>query len=179
MSRIGKMPIKLLPGVTASLKDRTLEVKGKLGNLYRNISTGISVEIGKEEILVTRASDSRTDKSLHGLTRTLIQNMVVGVGEGFKKVLQINGVGYRASVAGKALQLTLGFSHEVKYPAPEGITFSVQGNEISVFGRDKEMVGQVAAEIRSFRPPEPYKGKGIFYFGEKIIRKAGKTGAKK
>lgn len=169
----------MLPGVSVNLTGQSLEVKGKLGSLNRKFPSSMIIEIGKEEILVKRATESRTDKSLHGLSRSLIQNMVTGVGEGFKKVLQINGVGYRASVVGKNLQLTLGFSHEIKYPAPEGITFEAKGNEVSVFGRNKEVVGQVAAEIRSFRPPEPYKGKGIFYSGEKIIRKAGKTGAKK
>lgn len=161
------------------MNGQTLEVKGKIGALQREIPSNMILEIGKEEILVKRPSDSRTDKSIHGLTRTLIQNMVTGVGEGFKKVLQINGVGYRAAVKGKTLVMTLGFSHEVKYPAPEGITFETQGNEVAVLGKDNQLVGQVAAEIRSFRPPEPYKGKGIFYAGEKIIRKAGKAGAKK
>ncbi len=179
MSRIGKMPIKLISGVSAALNGRTIEVKGKLGALNRDLPPNMIVEVGKEEILVKRPSDSRKDKSFHGLTRTLIQNMVTGVGEGFKKVLQINGVGYRASISGKSIVLKLGFSHDVNYPAPEGITFEVNGSEISVFGKDKQLVGQVAAEIRSYRPPEPYKGKGIFYLGERIIRKAGKTAAKK
>ncbi len=179
MSRIGKIPVKLLPGVSAKLNGRRIEVKGKLGSLCRDLPSSIIVGIGKEEITVKRPSDSKRDKSLHGLTRTLIQNMVTGVEEGFKKILQINGVGYRASVSGKTLQLILGFSHDIKYPAPEGIKFTMEGKDIAVFGINKESVGQVAAEIRSFRPPEPYKGKGIFYLGEKILRKAGKTGAKK
>ena len=179
MSRIGKMPIKVLSGVNVTLKDRTIEVKGKLGSLSRVLPPNMELEIANDEILVKRLLDTRKDKSLHGLTRTLIQNMVTGVGEGFKKTLQINGVGYKAAISGKTLQLHLGFSHDIKYPEPEGIKIEVKGNEIDVSGKDKELVGQVAAEIRSFRPPEPYKGKGVFYLGERIIRKAGKTGAKK
>lgn len=179
MSRIGKIPVKLKSGISAQLRGQSLEVRGKLGEIRRDLPAGMIIEIGKDEIVVKRPTESRTDKSLHGLTRTLIQNMVTGVEEGFKKVLQINGVGYRAAVKGKNLELSLGFSHEVKYPAPEGITFEVQGNEITVKGRDNQVVGQVAAEIRGYKPPEPYKGKGIFYAGEKIIRKAGKAGAKK
>jgi len=173
------MPIKLLSGVSATMAGQMISVKGKLGDLKRELPANLIVEIGKEEIRVKRSSDSRRDKSMHGLTRSLIQNMVTGVTQGFKKVLQINGVGYKASVSGKTLKLALGFSHDVQHQAPEGITFQVQGNEITVSGSNKEIVGQVAAEIRSYRPPEPYKGKGIFYLGEKIIRKAGKSGAKK
>lgn len=179
MSRIGKVPVKLKSGISAKLTGQVLEVKGKLGELRRSLPEGMVIEIGKDEILIKRLTETRRDKSLHGLTRTLVQNMVTGVEEGFKKVLQINGVGYRAAVKGKNLELSLGFSHEVKYPAPDGITFAVQANEITVSGRDNQMVGQVAAEIRGFKPPEPYKGKGIFYAGERIIRKAGKAGAKK
>lgn len=179
MSRIGRQPIAVPRNVTVDIADGEVRVKGPKGELARTISREITVRAEDGTLLVERADDSKTAKSLHGLTRTLVNNMVVGVTDGFTRRLEVNGVGYRAAVAGGNLVLQVGFSHPVFYPAPAGITFGVQGNAITITGADKEMVGQVAAQIRSVRPPEPYKGKGIKYAEEVIRRKAGKAGAKK
>jgi len=179
MSRIGKSPIQVPSGVEVTISGRTVSVKGPKGSLSRDIPGEIVVTKEEGTILVTRPAEDRTNRSLHGLTRTLINNMVVGVTEGFTKELEIVGVGYRAELQGTNLRLALGYSHPVPFPAPPGITFEVpQQTKVIVKGIDKELVGQVAADIRSKRSPEPYKGKGVRYVDERIIRKAGKTGKK-
>ena len=179
MSRIGKKPILIPAGVECKLKGVFLTVKGPKGQLHRDLHPNMQIAIEGDLIHVTRPSDGRVDRSLHGLTRTLISNMVIGVSEGFSKTLNIVGVGYKVDLKGKALNLNLGYSHPIDYPPPEGIEFEVDNkkNEIIVKGVNKQVVGQVSAEIRMLRPPEPYKGKGIMYAGEKIRRKAGKTAA--
>ncbi|CAH2030594.1 50S ribosomal protein L6 [Trichlorobacter ammonificans] len=179
MSRIGKMPIAVPKGVTVSLSDSVLTVKGPKGELSRQIMPAISLEIADTAIVVTRQDDSIASRSAHGLTRTLVNNMVIGVTAGYQTDLEINGVGYRAEVKGQELVLSLGYSHQVVYPLPAGIAVDVDKmTKLSVKGIDKELVGHTAAKIRSFRGPEPYKGKGIKYANEKILRKAGKTGKK-
>ena len=179
MSRIGKNPITVPDKVTVTVNDNLVTVKGPKGELSRQINKEISVELKDGVITVTRPSDDKTHRSLHGLSRTLINNMIIGVTEGYSKSLEIQGVGYRAAKQGKAISFTLGFSHPCVMEPPEGITFDVPGtSQIVVSGIDKEKVGAVAAEIRSLRAPEPYKGKGIRYVGEHIIRKVGKAGAK-
>ena len=180
MSRIGKKPVPIPAGVECKLDGMVLSVKGPKGQLYRDLHPNMRVSIEGDLISVTRPTDGRLDRSLHGLTRTLISNMVVGVSEGFSKTLNIVGVGYKVDLKGKALNLSLGYSHSIDYPPPEGVEFNVDNkkNEIIVKGLNKQVVGQVAAEIRMLRPPEPYKGKGVMYAGEKIRRKAGKTAAK-
>jgi len=178
MSRIGKSPINVPSNVTVTVDDRQITVKGPKGTLSRPIPGAIEVRQDGGTLLVERPNDERQNKSLHGLTRTLVNNMVVGVTDGFTKELEIVGVGYRAAVQGdRNLELALGYSHPVRVQAPEGITFEVPApTRVIVKGIDKESVGQVAANIRKLRKPEPYKGKGVRYAGEKIIRKAGKTG---
>ena len=177
MSRIGRMPIAIPAGVEVKLDGNVITVKGPKGTLTRALSPEMIIEIEATEVKVSRPSDAKEHRALHGLTRTLIYNMVVGVTEGFKKELEINGVGYRVAKQGESLNLNLGYSHQVIYDAPEGITFEVpQPNKINVIGCDKQVVGQVAAEIRKKRPPEPYKGKGIKYVTETIRRKEGKAG---
>ncbi len=180
MSRIGRAPIDVPAGVTITVGDDNLvKVKGPKGELSRQIHQDMKVTVEGNTVTVTRPSDDKMHRSLHGLSRTLIHNMVVGVTDGFSKNLEINGVGYRAQKQGKNLNLSLGFSHPVVVEPPAGINFEVpSANAIVVSGIDKEVVGQVAAEIRSFREPEPYKGKGIKYAGEHIRRKEGKAGAK-
>jgi large subunit ribosomal protein L6 len=180
MSRIGRAPIEIPAGVTVTVgEDNLVKVKGPKGELSRQISPEMKVTIDNGVLTVERPSDDKTHRSLHGLSRTLINNMVVGVTEGYQKNLEIAGVGYRAQKQGKNLNLSLGFSHPVVVEPPEGITFDVPtATSITVSGIDKEVVGQIAAEIRSFREPEPYKGKGIKYAGEHIRRKEGKAGAK-
>ncbi len=177
MSRIGKTPIEIKSGVEISISESFVEVKGPKGSLSQELPEGISVEKQEEILVVSRANDLREMKALHGLIRSLINNMVVGVTDGYQKELELVGVGYRAQAKGKnALELQLGFSHPVKFSAPEGIEFDVPSQtEISITGIDKQVVGQVAADIRALKKPEPYKGKGIRYVGERIIRKAGKT----
>ncbi len=176
MSRIGKQPVPLPQGVEARLEGHTLLVKGAKGSLSLDLHSDVSVEVDTEEIRVTRPSDEARHRALHGLTRSLIANMVEGVTSGFSRKLEIIGVGYRAEKKPTGLTLHLGFSHTIDYPAPEGITLEVPTQtEVVVNGIDKQLVGQVAAEIRSFRPPEPYKGKGVRYAGEQVRRKAGKT----
>ena len=180
MSRIGRMPIAIPAGVTVAVAENNkVTVKGPKGTLERVLPVEMQIKVEGSEILVTRPNDLKKMKSLHGLTRTLINNMVVGVTEGYQKVLEINGVGYRAAKAGKELTLTLGYSHPVIMVDPEGLESTLDGqNKIIVKGIDKEKVGQFAAEIRSKRAPEPYKGKGIKYADEVIRRKVGKTGKK-
>ena len=180
MSRIGNAPIEIPAGVTVTLGENNLvKVKGPKGELSRHIHPDMKVTVEGNIVKVTRPSDDKPHKSLHGLSRTLIHNMVLGVTEGFSKSLEINGVGYRAQKQGKNLNLSLGFSHPVIVEPPAGISFDVpSANAIVVNGIDKETVGQIAAEIRGLREPEPYKGKGIKYVGEHIRRKEGKAGAK-
>ncbi|HVE75271.1 MAG TPA: 50S ribosomal protein L6 [Actinomycetota bacterium] len=176
MSRIGRAPIPVPSGVEVTLEPGFARVKGPKGTLERTLPRAMKVERQGDEILVTRPSDDGPHRSLHGLTRTLIANMIQGVTEGFSKNLEIHGVGYRAAAKGNGLEIQVGYSHPVEYPAPEGITFEVSTpTRITVRGADKEMVGQVAAEIRSVRKPDPYKQKGIRYEGEYIRKKAGKT----
>ena len=177
MSRIGKMPVTIPAGVTVTIAGNVVTVKGPKGELKREFSPAMNIEQKDGSIVVSRPNDLKENKSLHGLTRTLINNMVVGVSEGYQKVLEVNGVGYRAAKAGKVLTLNLGYSHPVEMTDPEGIETVCDGqNKIIVKGINKEQVGQYAAEIRTKRPPEPYKGKGIKYETETIIRKVGKTG---
>ncbi|MCL2592102.1 MAG: 50S ribosomal protein L6 [Defluviitaleaceae bacterium] len=179
MSRIGRMPVVIPAGVTINLdKGNLITVKGPKGTLTRKLVDDMNIAIEGSEVLVSRPSDLKRHKALHGLTRTLIFNMVEGVTNGYTKILEINGVGYRAAKAGNKLTLSLGYSHPVEMIDPEGITTTVEGNKITVAGIDKEKVGQHAAEIRIKRKPEPYKGKGIKYDYERIRRKAGKTGKK-
>ena len=175
MSRIGRKPIELPAGVNVSIAPGRVMVNGPLGELSQSVPQRIGVEQGEGEILVSRPTDRGEDRALHGLTRTLVANMVEGVTKGFQKRLEIQGVGYRAQLKGEDLELAVGYSHPVPYKAPKGISFEVpQPTVIVVKGIDKQQVGQVAAEIRSVRPPEPYKGKGIRYDGEYVRRKVGK-----
>ena len=179
MSRIGRMPIAIPAGVTVELAENNqVTVKGPKGTLSRVLPSEMEIKVEGSEVTVTRPNDLKKMKSLHGLTRTLIHNMVVGVTDGFTKELEVNGVGYRASKAGKKLTLNLGYSHPVEMEDPEGLESTVDGNKIIIKGIDKEKVGQYAAEIRDKRRPEPYKGKGIKYADEVIRRKDGKTGKK-
>jgi large subunit ribosomal protein L6 len=176
MSRIGKRPVPLPKGVTATIDGRTVTVKGPKGELSRTVHAELSLALEDESVAVRRPSDEPRHKALHGLTRTLVANMVEGVTKGFTKSLEIQGVGYKAEVKPFGVQLVVGYSHPVPYHAPKGIKISVDNNtQVKVEGVDKELVGQVAAELRSVRPPEPYKGKGIRYVGEQVRRKAGKT----
>jgi large subunit ribosomal protein L6 len=179
MSRIGRAPINVPAGVEVSVDTANcvITVKGPKGTLTQNYHSRMNVTVEGNVVTVARPSDEKEDRALHGLTRTLINNMVVGVTQGYSKKLEVNGVGYRVALQGKALNLTLGYSHPVIMDAPEGITFETpDANTIIIKGIDKQLVGQVAAVVRSKRAPEPYKGKGIKYEGEKIRRKSGKTG---
>lgn len=178
MSRIGKKPIALPEKVEVKVAAGTVEVKGPKGQLTYKLIAGVKVEKKEKTVEVTGTTD-RIGRSVWGLTRTIVGNMVTGVSTGFKKELEFNGVGYKAAVSGATLQLNLGHSHQIDYKLPKGIEVKVNKNVIEVHGADKELVGFVAAEIRAYRPHEPYKGKGLKYVGEKVIRKAGKTGAKK
>jgi large subunit ribosomal protein L6 len=179
MSRIGKKPVAIPKGVTVALNDHTLSVKGPKGELTRTFHPEILLAVADNQVTVNRPSDENKHKALHGLSRTLVQNMVDGVAKGYQKVLEIQGVGYKAEPKPYGLNLVVGYSHPVKYEAPKGIKLTVENNTVvKVDGADKELVGQVAAELRNVRPPEPYKGKGIRYQGEQVRRKAGKTGAK-
>lgn len=179
MSRIGKMPITVPAGVTVTIEDNHVTVKGPKGELTRQINKNMKLTMDNGVITVERPDDEKESRSLHGLSRTLINNMIIGVTQGFSKTLEINGVGYRAAKQGQNINFTLGFSHPVIKEPPAGITFEVPApNKIVVSGADKEVVGAVAADIRTLRPPEPYKGKGIRYEGEHVRRKIGKAGAK-
>lgn len=177
MSRIGKQPVKIKEGVSATLKETTLEVKGPKGQLVLQIHPLMKVEIKDDEILVTPKRTTKEGRSLWGLFRTLINNMVIGVVDGYEKKLEFKGVGYKAQAQGNKLILEVGFSHPVELEMPEGISVAVEKNVITVTGTSKEMVGQVAAKIRAVRKPEPYKGTGIAYQGERIRRKVGKKAA--
>ena len=179
MSRIGRLPVVVPAGVTVEVKENNcVVVKGSKGTLERNLPVEMDIKVEDGHVVVTRPNDLKKMKALHGLTRTLIHNMVVGVSEGYEKVLEVNGVGYRAQKQGKKLVLSLGYSHPVEMEDPEGLETTVDGNKITVKGISKEIVGQYAAEIREKRRPEPYKGKGIKYADEHIRRKVGKTGKK-
>lgn len=179
MSRIGKLPIKIPSGVTITVDDsKEVTVVGPKGTLKQFGQPFITVTVEGDEVIVTRANEEQVARAGHGLMRALVSNMVTGVTNGFEKKLELNGVGFRVSGSGNALDMTLGFSHPVKYAAPEGIQLTVEKNLITVAGINKQQVGQVAAEIRALKKPEPYKGKGIKYVDEVIVRKAGKTGAK-
>ena len=180
MSRIGRMPIAIPAGVEVKIDGNVVTVKGAKATLTREFHPNMNIAVEGNEILVTRPNDDKHNRALHGLTRSLIHNMVVGVTEGFKKQLEINGIGYRAAKQGKQIVLNVGYSHQVFVDETDDISLElVDPNHINVVGCDKQKVGQVAAEIRSIRPPEPYKGKGIKYVDEVIRRKEGKTGAKK
>jgi large subunit ribosomal protein L6 len=180
MSRIGQAPITIPSGVDVTIEGRMVKVKGPKGELTRMVPATISVQQVDGQLLVARPDDERDNRALHGLTRSLVNNMVVGVTDGFRKQLEIVGVGYRAEAQGnESIRLALGFSHPVIVKAPEGVTFEVPvPTQVVVAGIDKEVVGQVAADIRSIRKPEPYKGKGVRYAGERVLRKAGKAGKK-
>ncbi len=177
MSRVGKKPIAVPAGVEVKIEGSRVRVKGSKGELEREFDSHMKIEAQDGQIVVTRPDDKRTNRALHGLTRALLNNMVTGVSEGFLKQLNIVGVGYKVDLKGKDLVMQLGFSHPVSYPAPKGIEFEVdsKANTIKIKGIDKQQVGQVSAEIRKFRPPEPYKGKGVMYADEHIRRKAGKA----
>ncbi len=177
MSRIGKLPVAVPSGVDVTLQDSTVHVKGPKGELSQHILPVVTVTIEDGQVVVARKSEDKPGRSAHGLTRTLVANMIDGVTKGFRKSLELQGVGYRVNKAGNDLNFSLGYSHPVTYSAPEGIAFTVEGtNKVHVDGIDKQRVGQVAAEIRNLRPPEPYKGKGVRYEGEKIRKKLGKAG---
>lgn len=179
MSRIGKKPIDIPANVEVNIDALNfIRVKGPKGILERKLADGLKIEIANNKITVSRPNDLKKFRALHGLTRTLINNMVIGVTDGYSKILEINGVGYRAAKSGNKLTLTLGYSHPVIMIDPDGLSTTVEQNKITVTGMDKEKVGQYAADIRSKRPPEPYKGKGIKYSDEHIRRKVGKTGKK-
>jgi len=179
MSRIGRKSIPVPAGVDVTISGQTVKVKGPKGELSHTVAEPIKVEQAEGELHVNRPNDERRAKELHGLSRTLVANMIVGVTEGYKKVLEINGTGYRVTAKGKDLEFALGFSHPVNVVPPAGITFSVERpTSFTVTGIDKQLVGEVAANIRKIRPPEPYKGKGVKYQGEVIRRKAGKAGKK-
>ncbi len=178
MSRIGKLPITIPAGVTLEVKDGQVIVTGPKGTLSQTIFAGFRVEQQDGAVTVVREVENADTQKQYGLLRTLIANMVQGVSQGFHKTLEINGVGYRAAAEGKGVSLSLGYSHKISYQPPEGVELKVEGNTITVSGHDKQLVGESAAKIRSYRKPEPYKGKGIKYAGEHIRRKAGKTAAK-
>jgi len=176
MSRIGKLPIKVPAGVTVTTVDSQVQVVGPKGSLDQALFPNINIVQEGDQLLVSRLNDERENRSKHGLMRTLVSNMIVGVTDGFSKQLEVNGVGYRVAMAGNSLKLNLGFSHDIMYKIPEEIKVTVDQNIITVTGISKQQVGQTAAEIREFKKPEPYKGKGIKYVGEHIIRKSGKSG---
>lgn len=179
MSRIGRKPIPLPKGVDAKIEGDSVTIKGTKGALSFGIMSNIDVSMEDGQIIVTRANDEKSVRAAHGMTRAILNNMVVGVNTGFERILEIIGVGYRAQMQGKNLVLALGFSHPVEVVPPEGIELAVDGpTKVIVRGIDKQLVGQTAANIRGYRPPEPYKGKGIRYAGEYVIRKAGKAGGK-
>ncbi len=177
MSRIGKLPVVIPSGVKISLDGNALTVTGPKGTLTQSLHQRMTIAVETEQIVVTSPAENKQDGALHGLTRALINNMVIGVTNGFQKDLEINGVGYRAEIKGKVLTLSLGYSHPINYELPEGISVEVEKQtKLSVKGIDKQLVGSAAAKIRSYRKPEPYKGKGIKYADERIMRKAGKAG---
>ncbi len=178
MSRIGKNPVVVPDKVNVKIDGAHVSVKGPKGELAYQFTEHVNIEMKDKELVITPAKEDALSRSLWGTTRTLLNNMVVGVTEGFQRNLEFNGVGYKAAVKGNVLELNLGYSHPINYDLPEGVTAKVNKNSIELFSINKEQVGQVAAKVRSFRPPEPYKGKGIKYAEEHIIRKAGKSGSK-
>jgi len=179
MSRIGKKPVTVPEKVNISIENNVINVKGPNGELSYNYDANINVALNDKQIEVTPKNEENKTRALWGLTRTLVDNMVVGVTQGFTRKLVFTGVGYKAAISGNTLTLNLGYSHPIDYELPQGVSAKVAKNEIEINGASKELVGFVAAKVRSFRPPEPYKGKGVRYDDEVIIRKAGKTGAKK
>lgn len=179
MSRIGKMPIAIPSGVSVTITPDEITVSGSKGTLKQFTMPGITVRQEDDQVVVTRANDEPQNRAKHGLMRALLQNMVTGVSEGFSKKLEINGVGYRVALQGADLKFNVGFSHDVIYKMPAGVTANIEQNIITVSGIDRQQVGQAAAEIRALKKPEPYKGKGIKYVGERIIRKSGKSGKDK
>lgn len=179
MSRVGKQPIKLPSGVTITVDSDVITVAGSKGTLTQFTMPGITVAQQDDQIVVTRVDDEAVHRAKHGLMRTLVSNMVVGVSQGFSKKLELNGVGYRVAAQGTDLKFNLGFSHDVIYKLPQGITAAIEQNVITISGNSKQQVGQIAAEIRALKKPEPYKGKGIKYVGERILRKSGKSGKEK
>ncbi len=179
MSRIGKMPVPIPSGVKLTVEGSSLRVEGEKGKLEERLAPEVGITLEDKRCLVTRRDDTKRSRAMHGLYRKLIWNMVTGVSTGFTKVLLVNGVGYRAEMREKTLVLNLGYSNPIEYPTPDGVTIAVEGNNrISVSGADRQRIGQTCAEIRAFRPPEPYKGKGIRYENEHVRRKVGKTGVK-
>ena len=176
MSRIGKLPIEVPAGVTITNDGKTVSVTGPKGTLSQDLLEGITLNQDGNVLTLTRKNDEALYKARHGLMRSLINNLVVGVSKGFEKKLEVNGVGFRVALAGTNLKLNLGFSHDIMYPIPQGITITIEQNIITVSGANKQQVGQVASEIRAFKKPEPYKGKGIKYIDERILRKSGKSG---
>ncbi len=177
MSRIGRLPIAVPASVDVTIEGRNVTVKGPKGTLSRSLHPDMAVTREEATVVVTRPTEQKTHKQLHGLTRTLINNMVIGVSDGYRKGLEITGVGYRAALNGRKLQLNLGYSHPIEIDPPEGISFEVESpTRLAVVGIDKELVGQIAATVRATRKPEPYKGKGVRYAGEQVRRKAGKAG---
>ncbi len=179
MSRVGKLPIAIPSGVTITVDDEYINVNGPKGTLSQFTMPGVTVAVEGDTAVVSRKDDEAQNRAKHGLMRALVNNMVVGVSQGFSKQLELNGVGYRVALAGSGLKFNIGFSHEVTYSLPEGVTATVEQNIITVAGISKQQVGQAAAEIRALKKPEPYKGKGIKYVGERIIRKSGKSGKDK
>ena len=179
MSRIGRLPVPIASGVNVVVKDRTVTIKGPKGSLAQALPGGIDADVADGKILVKRRDDSKSQRALHGLTRALLNNAVVGVTTGFSKDLEIQGVGYRAQLAGTKVSFTLGYTHAIEFPVPAGIQIAVEKQtKLTVTGIDRQQVGQVAAKIRSLRPPDVYKGKGVRYTTEVVRKKAGKTGAK-
>ena len=178
MSRIGRLPVQVPSGVSVELNGPTVRIKGPKGELNRTFSNSMAIALQSDQLVITRSSDEPSQRALHGTTRALLANMVRGVSQGFQVVLEVEGVGYRAEMQGKTLALYVGYSHPVKIEPPAGITFEAdqKTRQIKVAGYDKELVGQIAANIRKVRPPEPYHGKGLHYLGERIRRKAGKAG---
>jgi large subunit ribosomal protein L6 len=179
VSRVGKLPILIPSGVTITADPDFVTVAGSKGTLKQFTMPGVNVEVKDNEAVVTRINDDAENRAKHGLMRTLVSNMVVGVSQGFSKKLEINGVGYRVNLQGTDLKFNIGFSHDVIYKLLQGITAAIEQNVITISGIDKQQVGQVAAEIRALKKPEPYKGKGIKYVGERILRKSGKSGKEK
>jgi large subunit ribosomal protein L6 len=177
MSRIGKIPVDIPEKVKVNVKDQHIDVEGPKGKLSWDFPSRASVAVNENQVVVSRANDEKESKAMHGLTRSLIQNMVIGVSTGYVKQLEIQGVGFKAALANKVITLNLGYSHEIKYPVPDAIEITIEegGTKVKIEGPDKQVVGRVAAEIRSYYPPEPYKGKGVRYSDEQVKRKEGKT----
>jgi large subunit ribosomal protein L6 len=179
VSRIGRLPVKIPKGIKVSAQNGLLQVEGPKGKIAQGFSPEVAVKVEGDSVVVTRSDDSKKSKSLHGLYRNLIKNAMIGLSDGFSRILVISGVGYKAEVKGKNLVLTLGYSTPIEYPIPEGVSMEVEANtRITVRGADKQKIGQICSEIRSFRPIEPYKGKGIRYDAERVRRKVGKSGIK-